>query len=172
MANLELMKTCSLNFPIHLGCTKMNWERKQTGWWRDLKIVPEIHITPSQCQEEVPKAWGTRLKFIIPFHPIIIWTDVDRLPGNGRDLKSCILNGWILKQTFGVGRVNSVKDEAIDDVIHFLLTYLNFRYLMIRSFEWDMFPISNSVLCSFCVCWITICMRILRSYGRNFEIYE
>ena len=32
-ANLELMKNIQSHFPIHLGCTKMNWEWKQTGWW-------------------------------------------------------------------------------------------------------------------------------------------
>ena len=39
------------HFPIHLGCTKMNWERKQTEWWRDLKIVPDIHVTPSHSKK-------------------------------------------------------------------------------------------------------------------------
>lgn len=119
-------------------------------------IMSEIHVTTPQFQEEVPKAWGVRLKFTIPFHLMIRWTSVDRLLRLGRNFEIMYVNGRILKQTLMFEWINPMKDEVIDDVFHFCLSHLSFRYLMIRSFDSFRFSVSNSVLCLLHVCWMMI----------------
>ena len=52
-----------------------------------------------------------------------------------KDLRSCVLNGRLLKQTFmSLSRILwKIWDYVFADVIHFCLTYLDFCYLMIGS---------------------------------------
>ena len=118
-------------------------------------VVPEFSLTPISSRKDHRRLEepDSSLRFL--FHSQvdgqtrIDYTDLE-------EIEILCLNGRILKQTFMFGWVDSLKDEVIDEEDHFCWTHLSFRYLMIRFFEWYRLSISNSVLCSLRLCWITI----------------
>nr|GFB85240.1 retrotransposon protein, putative [Tanacetum cinerariifolium] len=80
-----LTEAHSLPFSVHLGSTKMYHDLKQYFWWSGMKrdvatfvskclICQQVKIEHQRAsgllqQLDIPKAWGTRLKFSTSFHP-------------------------------------------------------------------------------------------------------
>ena len=126
------------HFPIHLGCTKMNWEWKQTGWWRDSrscqKFTSLYHI-PRRTAEGLTNQTQT-YEFVHP--QVDVQMKVDK-----PDLKRLRSYLW-MKRTSMLNKLILWRKKQW---MRFHFSWpLKFRYMII-SFK-DLISLETSLFCT------------------------